>query len=499
MKSIIQKIKEQNITREKGEAAAIQLEINNPRTEKNRRNFLKKSLLGGVSLAGMMTLPIEDTIAQTTANVSRSSSPSELKITDMRYCRTGVLGNTAIIRIDTNQGIYGLGEVRDGADVRYALMLKSRILGMNPCNVEMIFKSIKQFGGPARQAGGVCSVEMACWDLVGKAYGVPCWQLLGGRYRDRIRLYADTPEAHSPEEQLKLIKYRTEEQGYTWLKMDLSIGELKGIPGTIVNGKFWESGNKDLAQWGDQANYMSYGNTLHPFTQIQITEKGIEELAKVAEHARSLIGYEIPLSTDHYGHFDLNNGIRLGRALEKYRLAWMEDIVSWELTDQWKTMSDALETPLITGEDIYLLKNFKPLIDIHAVDIIHPDLSTSGGLLETKRIGDYAEEHGVAMAMHQAGTPVSFMANVHCAAATQNFLALEHHSVDLPWWENMVKTTDGRKLITKGFANVPLMAPGLGIELNDEEVKKHLHPKDNSYFGPTPDWDEKRSHDRVFS
>lgn len=499
MKSIIQTIKEQNITREKGEAVAIQLEINNPKTENNRRNFLKKSLLGGMAIGGLMSLSIEDTIAQTTSNVSRASSPSDLKITDLRYVLTGVLGNTAIIRIDTNQGIYGLGEVRDGADVRYALMLKSRILGMNPCNVEMIFKSIKQFGGPSRQAGGVCGVEMALWDLVGKAYGVPAWQLLGGRYRDKIRLYADTPEAHSPEEQLKLIKYRTEEQGYTWLKMDLSIGELKGIPGTLVNSKFWENASGDLAQWGDQSNYTSYGNTQHPFTQIQITEKGIEELAKIADHTRGLIGYEIPLSTDHYGHFDLNNGIRLGRALEKYRLAWMEDIVSWELTDQWKTMSDALETPLLTGEDIYLLKNFKALIDIHAVDIIHPDLSTSGGLLETKRIGDYAEEHGIAMAMHQAGTPVSFMACVHCAAATQNFLALEHHSVDLPWWESLVKTTDGRKLITKGFANVPLSAPGFGIELNEEEVKKHLHPKDKSYFAPTNEWDDKRSHDRVFS
>jgi len=499
MKSIIQKIKEQNKTREQGEAAAIQIEINNPRTDNNRRNFLKKSLLGGMAIGGLMSLSIEDTIAQTTSNVSRASSPSDLKITDLRYVLTGVLGNTAIIRIDTNQGIYGLGEVRDGADVRYALMLKSRILGMNPCNVEMIFKSIKQFGGPSRQAGGVCGVEMALWDLVGKAYGVPAWQLLGGRYRDKVRLYADTPEAHSPEEQLKLIKYRTEDQGYTWLKMDLSIGELKGIPGTIVNSKFWENASGDLAQWGDQSNYMSYGNTQHPFTQIQITEKGIEELAKIAEHTRSLVGYEIPLSTDHYGHFDLNNGIRLGRALEKYRLAWMEDIVSWELTDQWKTMSDALETPLLTGEDIYLLKNFKPLIDIHAVDIIQPDLSTSGGLLETKRIGDYAEEHGIAMAMHQAGTPVSFMASVHCAAATQNILALEHHSVDLPWWESLVKTTDGRQLITKGFANVPLSAPGFGIELNEEEVKKHLHPKDKSYFAPTNEWDDKRSHDRVFS
>ena len=499
MKSFIQKIKEQNKCRENAEAAAIQLEINNPKTENNRRNFLKKSLLGGMAIGGLMSLSIEDTIAQTTSNVSRSSSPSDLKITDMRYALTGVHGNTAIIRVDTNQGIYGLGEVRDGADVRYALMLKSRILGMNPCNVEMIFKSIKQFGGPSRQAGGVCGVEMALWDLCGKAYGVPSWQLLGGRYRDKVRLYADTPEAHSPEEQLKLIKYRTEEQGYTWLKMDLSIGELKGIPGTLVNSKFWENGNGDLQQWGDQSNYTSYGNTQHPFTQVQITEKGIEELVKIAEHTRSLVGYEIPLSTDHYGHFDLNNGIRLGRALEKYRLAWMEDIVSWELTDQWKTMSDALETPLLTGEDIYLLKNFKPLIDIHAVDIIHPDLATSGGLLETKRIGDYAEEHGVAMAMHQAGTPVSFMAGVHCAAATQNFLALEHHSVDLPWWESLVKTTDGRKLITKGFANVPLSAPGLGIELNEDVVKEHLHAKDKSYFAPTPEWDDRRSHDRVFS
>ncbi len=415
----------------------------------------------------------------------------------MRYAVTTVLGRTAIIRIDTNQGIYGLGEVRDGADERYALMLKSRILGMNPCNVEMIFKAIKQFGGPSRQAGGVCGVEMALWDLCGKAYNVPAWQLLGGRYRDNIRLYADTPEADSPAEQEKLMKYRINDQGYTWLKMDLGIGELKDIPGGLVNSKFWQNDKGDLAQW--QGNYMSYANARHPFTQIQITEKGLEGLAKLVDNVRGILGYDIPLSTDHYGHFDLNNGIRLGKSLEKYRLAWMEDIVPWDYTEQWKTITTALDTPTLTGEDVYLLAGFKPLIDSHAVDIIHPDLSTSGGLLETKRIGDYAEEHGIAMAMHQAGTPVSFMANVHCAAATQNFLALEHHSIDLPWWESLVKTTDGRKLITKGFANLPLAAPGLGIELNDEAVKEHLHPKDKSYFAPTPQWDDLRSHDRVFS
>src|SRR4028118_421016 len=183
--------------------------------ENPRRSFFKKSALGGIALgSSFMFSPIEDLVAQSISGVNRYSNPSDLRITDMRYAVTTVLGRTAIIRIDTNQGIYGLGEVRDGADERYALMLKSRILGMNPCNVEMIFKSLKQFGGHARQGGGVCAVEMALWDLTGKAYNVPCWQLLGGRYRDNVRLYADTPEAGSVEEQKKLIRFRTQDQGY---------------------------------------------------------------------------------------------------------------------------------------------------------------------------------------------------------------------------------------------------------------------------------------------
>ncbi len=496
MKQILKQLQASSLELERAEAARAQAELNNPETKNERREFLKKTAVGGITLAGMMGMSIGDTVAQTTSKVGRNSSPSDLKITDMRYAMTGAMGGTAIIRIDTNQGVYGLGEVRDAADPRYALYLKAHILGLNPCNVEMLFKIIKQFGGQSRQAGGVCAVEMALWDICGKVWNVPCWQLLGGRYRDKIRLYADTPEAKSTEEQLKLIKYRTEDQGYTWLKMDIGIGEIADIPGALVNHKFWED-QKALKQW--QGNYMSYSNTLHPFTQIQITDKGLDEMAKIVDNVRSMVGYDIPISSDHYGHFDLNNGIRLGKALEKYRLAWMEDIVSWELTDQWKTMSDALETPMCTGEDIYLLKNFKPLIDIHAVDIVHPDLASSGGLLETKRIGDYAEEHGIAMALHQAGTPISFMSDVHCAAATQNFLACEHHNIDVPWWEGLVKKVDGEPMITKGFANVPMTAPGLGIELNEEEVKKHLHSKDKNYFAPTPEWNDKRSHDRIFS
>ena len=492
MKQIIAKLKEENKKLEIAEAKAIQAEIDNPATSNSRRNFLKKTALGGIALGGLMSLSIEDTIAQTTQKVSRTSSPSDLKITDMRYA---TIMNKHIIRIDTNQGIYGLGEVRDGADVRYALFLKSRILGLNPCNVEMLFKIIRQYGYHGRQGGGVCAVEMALWDLTGKAYNVPAWQLLGGRYRDRIRMYADTPGADDPVRFAEVMKRRVQEQGFTWLKMDLGIHVVAKMPDAIVNSKFWDGA---VGQY-DLRTYMGYGNTLHPFTQVQITDKGLAGLAEYVEKVRDGVGYEIPLCADHFGHFDVNNSIRFGRAMEKYRLAWLEDMVPWFDVVNNKVLSDALETPILTGEDIYCLRDgFKPLIDARAVDIIHPDIGTSGGLLETKRIGDYAEENHVAMAMHMAGSPVCLMASVHCAAATQNFLSLEHHSVDTPYYNNLVKMTGSKPMFENGFANVPLDAPGLGIELNEEECKKRLG-KGSGWFEPTPEWDQKRSHDRLWS
>ena len=160
---------------------------------KDRRKFLKNSVLGGISLGGMFFAPIEEVVAATTSKVSRVSSPSELKITDLRYVIVEHLGRPCpILRIDTNQDIYGLGEVRDGGDKKYALLLKKHLLGKNPCDVERIFKIIKPHGGHGRLGGGVSGVEMALWDLAGKALGVPVWQLLGGQYRDKVRLYADT-------------------------------------------------------------------------------------------------------------------------------------------------------------------------------------------------------------------------------------------------------------------------------------------------------------------
>jgi hypothetical protein len=312
MKTILQQIAEKTKQQERAERQAIKAEISNPATTSDRRNFLKKAALGGIALGGLMHLSIEDTIAQTTQNVLRASSPSDLKITDLRVAEKGGSFSFAnrIIKIYTNQGITGLGDIRDGTDQRFALFLKSKIVGLNPCNVEMIFKVIKQFGGHGRQGGGVSAVEMACWDICGKALGVPVWQLLGGRYRDKIRLYADTPGGSDEADQLARIKNRLEVEGFTWLKMDLGLASLNSVtPGLMINNNYWKvgqprpaappapggarpSGPRPVPQ-ASVESYMSYNNTEAPFTQIQITDKGLEAMAGAIEKVRNMIGPEV--------------------------------------------------------------------------------------------------------------------------------------------------------------------------------------------------------------
>ena len=415
-------------------------------------------------------------------NVNAHSRPSDLRITDMRIAN--VLGpmRSTLIRIDTNQGISGYGEVRDGASKHYALMLKSRILGENPCNVDKVFRKIKQFGHHARQAGGVCGIEMALMDLAGKAYGVPAYQLAGGKFRDEVLCYCDTPSVPDGTQMGKRLKERME-MGFKFLKMDVGIGLLRDVPGAL----------------SAPPNMVDTWHVMHQFTGIQITSKGLDTLTQYVSDVRDVVGYDIPLAVDHFGHIGVEACIRLGRALDPFILAWYEDMIPWQYTEQWKRLTEAVMTPTCTGEDIYLKEGFVPLLENKAVSVIHPDLASSGGILETKKIGDMAQDHGVAMAMHMAATPICALANVHCAAATENFLVLENHSVDDPKWSNMV-TGLPSPLIENGFIQVP-EGPGLGFDdVNEELLRERLDPDDPIYFDQSTDyWDVDRSNDRLWS
>ncbi len=460
-------------------------ELNN-----DRRGFMKKLGLGGLSLAGLASAPIEDVLAYSTQKINRNSAPTELKITDMRIAEiSGVVFRTPIVRIYTNQGIVGYGDVRDGAAKEYALFLKSRLLGENPCNVERLFKKISQFGYHGRQGGGVSGVEMALWDLAGKAYDVPVYQLLGGKYRDQVRVYCDTTTSTNPVEYAKRMQERID-KGYTALKMDIGINLIRDIPGTLINAP-----EGDLKPW--QHEYRDYNRTEHPFTQVQITDKGIDKLMEFLDVMRSQIGYEIPMGTDHWGHFGVNEAIKIARAAEKYNLAYVEDIIPWHYTDQLRELTLSTTTPIQTGEDIYKLEGgFKDLIDTRAVDIVHPDPNTAGGILETKRIGDYATAHGIGFMQHHAAGPISFLGAVHAAAATENFLWLEHHAVDNPRFEDLVTGIE-KPLVQNGYVKVP-ENPGIGAEYNDEVVKEFLI-EGEKLFAPTPEWNEIRAWDRLWS
>jgi L-alanine-DL-glutamate epimerase-like enolase superfamily enzyme len=456
--------------------------MSSERSATSRRAFVTRLGVGGISLGLLSQTVWEEELACASQNVRRPSSPSELKIVDLRVAVISVEGRRVpIIRIDTNQGISGYGEVRDGASKRYALFLKSRLLGENPCNVERLFKRIKQFGHHGREGGGVSGVEMALWDLAGKAFGVPVYQMLGGKYVDRIRLYADTPSVKDPEVCAQRLKQRVD-MGFTYLKMDLGIGLIRDVPDalTLPLGFDWRT----------------YENTMHPFTQIQITDKGVSLLADYVRAVRSRIGMEIPLAADHFGHIDVNSCIRLGRALQPLQMAWLEDMVPWQYTDMLKEITRSVDIPTLTGEDIFGVETFETLVNERAVDMIHPDLATAGGILETKRIGDYAERHGIPMVLHSAGSPVSFLAAIHCAAATENVVALEHHAADVPWWEELVTGID-KPLCTRGFAQVPNQ-PGLGFELNPDAVQSHLL-EGEQLFAPSTEWDTEQSHDRLWS
>ena len=449
-------------------------------TKRGRRSFLKHAAAVGTAGA-WARLSADETLEAIGQTVNTNSRPSDLKITDLRVAVVARAPMTCpIIRIDTNQGISGLGEVRDGASKNYALMLKSRLLGENPCNIDRLFRKVKQFGSHSRQAGGVCAVEMALWDLAGKAYNVPVYQMLGGRFRDKVRCYADTTESDDPKVYGQRLKARRD-QGFTWLKMDLGINLVAKVPGALTM---------------PAGTSLAYGDpTVGMLTGTEITDKGVALMADYVAQVREAVGMEVPLAADHFGHIGVNSCIRLGKALEKYNMAWLEDMIPWQYTDLLKKITDAVDIPILTGEDIYLKEPFIELCRAHAVDIIHPDLATSGGILETKKIGDAAQELGVPMAMHFAGTPVSCMANVHCAAATENFLTLENHSVDVPWWSDLVDGIE-KPIVNKGYIAVP-SRPGLGVTLNDEVVKQHL--LEPGYFEPTPQWNTDRSSDRQWS
>jgi L-alanine-DL-glutamate epimerase-like enolase superfamily enzyme len=218
------------------------------------------------------------------------------------------------------------------------------------------------------------------------------------------------------------------------------------------------------------------------------TDKGLEYWGEYVAAVRDVIGYDKILGADHFGYLTVDDGIRLGKAMEKYSLAFIEDVINWDRANSIqlnKMITEGSPTPTLNGEDLFGFETFRPWIENHAVDIIHTDLETSGGIIETKKIADYANMYGIRVMFHMAGSPVGCAAALHCACLVDDVISMENHSVDVPWWSDLV-TGMGNPIIVNGEYTLP-EGPGLGIELNDDVVKEHLITP--GYFEPTHEFD----------
>lgn len=451
--------------------------------------------------------------------VRTCSNPSTLRITDVKICKVDLPPwGCHLVKLETNQGICGFGEMRDGSSPTYLKMLKSRLVGENPCEVDRLFRKIKQFGGQSRQAGGVCAVELALWDLAGKAYGVPVYQMLGGRFRDKVRLYADTHIEDGratgvlmdPKEVGKILKGFMDD-GYTVLKI-LSVELLMAQEGNCCGPLDWvnrlrvaEEKVRKVARNGSPAEVAAANAELydfnripHPFTNMHVTEQGLDALEDYISQIRDVIGYKVPMAIDHFGHFPLPDMIKIARRLEKFNLAWLEDMLPWYLTDQYQELKRSTTAPIATGEDMYLAETFEPLLEKGALDLVHPDILTSGGILETKKLGDLAAKYGASMAVHMCESPIASLAAAHMATASENFFALEHDAFDSDWWEDLI-IGPVKPIAEHGFTTVT-DAPGLGIEdLNEDVIREHGPIRDKNVWISTDEWNGETSLDRLWS
>lgn len=403
------------------------------------------------------------------ASFNKASAPSDLRITDVRGCTVAetAFGFTRpflfpIIRIDTNQGVYGLGEAFTHGSVENVFAFKSLLLGANPLDLQGILRRMRRFvnsdGGTSGAFGfssAFSAIDIALHDIAGKVYGVPVWRLLGGKMRDRVVVYCDTEGSEDPKIYGERMLERKKE-GFRFFKMDLYTSLVKKRPGAVH-------------QTG------------------AATDKGLKYLCEYIAAVRDAIGWDAPLSADHFGDLSLKDCIRYARAFEPYQLAWAEDFLDYHDWQGYKTLSSATTTPLLTGEYAFgLQETFRPLVENGAVDVIHPDVTVCGGLLELRRIAEFADLYKMPVAIHACNSPVAQAASVHIAATLPNFRVLEYHHADSPGWKDLVRGAAPPVVGSDGHIRVS-DAPGLGVELNEEAIKKNLFKP--GYFEPTTMWD----------
>jgi gluconate/galactonate dehydratase len=382
----------------------------------------------------------------------------EVEITDIKTCVVEGNFEWNLIKVETDAGVTGIGEAYRGGGVPELVEYTKRFLiGENPLDVERLFRYIVQeMSGHGGTTGKVVTaasgIEIALWDAAGKILDLPVYQLLGGKYRDEVRIYAD---CHAGE------AYEVEDGATAYADAEAYSPEAYAAEAARVTDMGFSALKFDLDLPDD--------NDPDPMNG-RLTNDVIERKREIVAAVRDEIGYGVDLAFDCHWDYSVESAKRLAHELEEFDLMWLEDVIPPENMAAQKEVTRSTRTPIATGENRFRVHELSDLIYDHGVDIVTPDPTTVGGLAESKRIADRAEENYMPMSPHNVCSPIGTMAVVHLGAAVPNFDLLEYHALEVDWWDDL--TAREEPLIQDGTIEVP-EKPGLGVELDESVAETH--------------------------
>lgn len=397
-----------------------------------------------------------------------------IKITDLKCA---IIGRNPVVRIVTDQGVSGYGQAESAKPYLKPMVMfyKQYLIGEDPTNVAGIMLKIRRMGALKPWGAAVSAIEIALWDVAGQVSGLPVYKLLGGKIRDRVRIYngdvrfpmsGQTPQDYAE----NMARMKEAKEGFTLIKQAVGFHNpamMKAIP--------------DM--WYDEP---PRSGPPHMDAGV-LTERGLDYIISCVEAMKKVLGSEIGLSLDCGPGWTVKDAITFARALEPLHITWVEDIITGDYSpypnaEVFKQVTDATCTPIHTGEEIYLRENFKDLIEKQAVNVLGPDPEDVGGIAELKWIAEYANLHGILVAPHGVFDGlIGLAAHVHMAAALpQNYIAFEYPIGQPDWWYDIVEGLPD-PIVKKGFIDV-WDKPGLGVTFNVAAAKAHLCEEDRDFF-----------------
>ena len=406
-----------------------------------------------------------------------------MKITDLKCA---VIGQNPVVRVVTDAGLSGYGEVENTKPYLkpHVLFYKPYLLGEDPTNVERVMLKIRRLGSFKPWGSAVSAIEMALWDIAGKAAGLPVYKLLGGKVRDKVRVYNGAvrfPMAgSSPEDYAEnMAKMKAAPEGFGIIKQGVAFHSV--MPNQVPNFFYGEINPAHHSPYDGQ-----FRDVPHPH-RGPLTERGLKHVIACVEAMKAVLGDEVGLALDCGPGWMVPDAIRLAKALEPLNVMWLEDLltgdyVPYTLADSYREVTQSTSTPIHTGEQIYLRQNFKDLIEKRAVRILGPDPADVGGLAELKWVAEYADLHGLLIAPHGIFDGLIGLAALVqvCATLPQNYIAFEYPLGQPAWWYDIVEGLPN-PIVKDGLIEV-WDRPGLGVDFKVEAARRYLPAGDEDFF-----------------